>query len=224
MSANANMARRARTRDDATDQAVDQAVDQAGASQPLDPEPPSLLEVAPLASTRLELDITFDTDNDDDPLVHRWQALGDLDALIVACRDGLLAQALDGLRTPAEATIALSCDAAVQRLNRTYRGKDKPTNVLSFPAPAMPVLLSPVGADEMHALGDIILAFETVQREADEQDIPVAHHMQHLVVHGVLHLLGYDHETDVEAQIMEGLETEILGRLGIADPYAPLPD
>ncbi len=91
-----------------------------------------------------------------------------------------------------------------------------PTNVLSFPAgPGIPI-----DDDDPRFLGDVVLALETLQREAAEQGIPVEHHMQHLVVHGLLHLFGYDHTTDEEAQVMEGLEVGILGRLGIADPYA----
>jgi probable rRNA maturation factor len=91
-----------------------------------------------------------------------------------------------------------------------------PTNVLSFPAgPGIPI-----DDDDPRFLGDVVLSLETLQREAAELGLPVEHHMQHLVVHGLLHLLGYDHTTDEEGQVMEGLEVGILGRLGIADPYA----
>jgi probable rRNA maturation factor len=112
------------------------------------------------------------------------------------------------------ASIALSSDEHVQYLNRTYRGHDKATNVLSFPygGPPDPA----VG----RYLGDIILADATVRREAAEQGIDFIHHVQHLVVHGVLHLIGFRHDTAAEAREMEGLEAEILSAFGIADPYA----
>jgi probable rRNA maturation factor len=115
----------------------------------------------------------------------------------------------------AEVCVALADDAQVAELNASYRGKDKPTNVLSFPAvPMLPV------DDEPRFLGDIILALETLEREAADLGLPLAHHMQHLVVHGLLHLLGYDHQTEDEAKEMEGLEVRILAQLAIADPYA----
>jgi probable rRNA maturation factor len=114
----------------------------------------------------------------------------------------------------AEAGVALASDAFIRGFNSTYRGKDRPTNVLSFPFQA------PLGADkEGRYLGDLVLASETIQREAEERSIPPGHHVQHLVVHGLLHLLGHDHETDTEAEIMERLEAEILATLGI-DPFA----
>lgn len=104
-------------------------------------------------------------------------------------------------------TILLSSDTKLHTLNVTFRGKDKPTNVLSFPA----------RQDEY--LGDIAIAYGVTSREAREQKKPLADHATHLVVHGVLHLLGYDHETARAAKIMEPLETRILSELGIADPY-----
>lgn len=106
--------------------------------------------------------------------------------------------------------LLLTDDLAVQALNARFRGKDKPTNVLSFPAAPNP---------EQH-LGDVALAYETCAREAAEQGKPLAHHLQHLVAHGVLHLLGYDHMTDEEASEMEGLERIVLAGLGVPDPYA----
>jgi len=112
-----------------------------------------------------------------------------------------------------EISIALADDAFVRGLNRDYRGKDRPTNVLSFPAGA------PAVRGRAHPLGDIVLALETVVREAREGGKPVGEHASHLVVHGVLHLAGYDHGTDTEATEMEGLETRILARLGMSDPY-----
>ena len=107
-------------------------------------------------------------------------------------------------------TILLTDDDSVRELNARFRGKDYATNVLSFPAPQNP---------EGH-LGDIALGHGVCAREAAEQGKPLAHHLQHLVVHGVLHLVGYDHETDAEAEQMEGLERVILAGLGVPDPYA----
>lgn len=106
--------------------------------------------------------------------------------------------------------ILLTDDESVQALNRDFRRKDKPTNVLSFPSPP-----NPEGQ-----IGDIALAYGVCAREAAEQGKPLAHHLQHLVAHGVLHLLGYDHESDDEAEAMEALEREILAGLDVPDPYA----
>ena len=107
----------------------------------------------------------------------------------------------------------LTDDAEQQALNRDWRGIDKPTNVLSFPQ------IEPFGP-VFGLLGDIVLARETVEREAREQGITLSDHFTHLVVHGFLHILGYDHLDDDEALVMERLETQILGTLGVADPYA----
>lgn len=118
-------------------------------------------------------------------------------------------------RVPAagEISIVLTNDAAMRTLNKDWRGVDKPTNVLSFPAAA------PKAAGVPALLGDIIVAYETLAREAAEEDKPVLHHLAHLAVHGYLHLLGYDHHTDSEAEAMEAIEREILGTLSVADPY-----
>jgi probable rRNA maturation factor len=105
--------------------------------------------------------------------------------------------------------ILLAGDARLAELNAAFRGKDTPTNVLSFPAAT--------GAD---ALGDIALAYGVCAREAAEQAKSLGHHLQHLTAHGVLHLLGYDHESDAEAEAMEAKERAILAELGVADPYA----
>ena len=113
--------------------------------------------------------------------------------------------------------ILLADDATIHKLNKTYRGKDKPTNVLSFPTdPADPTLqLQP-----QYPLGDIIFADETIQREADAAGKPYHHHLQHLTVHGLLHLLGYDHELGPdEAALMEAAEVFILKQLDIPNPY-----
>ena len=107
-------------------------------------------------------------------------------------------------------SILLTDDASVRELNGRFRSKDYATNVLSFPASAHPEGL----------LGDIALACGVCAREAAEQGKPLANHLQHLVTHGVLHLVGYDHETDAEAEQMEGLERVILAVLGVPDPYA----
>lgn len=143
-----------------------------------------------------------------------WAAFAPLDAVIAAA-----AKALSGapeLGVPrAKATVALTSDARVRALNSQFRGLDKPTNVLSFPSPAG----LPTDDDDRVFLGDIVLAAETVAAEARELGIPPAHHLQHLVIHGLLHLLGFDHQTDAEAERMEALETTLLASLGIADPF-----
>jgi probable rRNA maturation factor len=110
-----------------------------------------------------------------------------------------------------EVTLVLSDDAEMRTLNRTWRGKDAPTNVLSFPAGEQP--------GEPRPLGDVVLAGETVLDEARQQGVAVQDHVSHLIVHGMLHLLGFDHISDEEAERMETLETEILASLNIADPY-----
>jgi probable rRNA maturation factor len=115
-----------------------------------------------------------------------------------------------------EASVVLGSDALVRRLNRTYRGKDTATNVLSFPFQRPPG----AGPEDGAYLGDVVLAAETVQLEADERGIERKQHLQHLVVHGLLHLLGYDHDTDSEAEAMERLEVDILATIGVSDPYA----
>jgi probable rRNA maturation factor len=116
---------------------------------------------------------------------------------------------------PSELSVVFSDDSHIQKLNAGWRGKDKPTNVLSFPA--FPVAQ---GAPLPPMLGDIVLAAETVAREAALEDKPVENHITHLVIHGLLHLLGYDHETDTEAEAMEAIERAALARLAIPDPYA----
>ena len=124
--------------------------------------------------------------------------------------------------TTVEIAVRLSDDADVQALNRQYRHKDKPTNVLSFPMVQHDLIDSLAdGGDAEILLGDIVLAWETVAREAAEKGVAPEDHARHLIVHGVLHLLGYDHEQgDAEAAAMEDIERAACARLGLADPYA----
>jgi len=117
----------------------------------------------------------------------------------------------------AELAVMLTDDSGIRTLNNNWRGIDKPTNVLSFPA------LQPTGtatpSDVPRMLGDIAIAYETTRKEADDEQKPFDHHLSHLAVHGFLHLIGHDHENDDDAEAMEGLEQEILAHLGIPDPY-----
>jgi probable rRNA maturation factor len=151
-----------------------------------------------------------------------WTALGDLD-VEAAVRE--IATAIAGhVGLPAAratATLVLSSDAEVRALNGKWRDQDKPTNVLSFPSAPIPskrVAGSHPGQPRF--LGDVIIAEETLAREAGDQGIATADHFRHLAVHGLLHLLGYDHEIEAEANTMEMLETRILGSIGVRDPYA----
>ncbi len=118
-----------------------------------------------------------------------------------------------------ELGLTLDTDAGMRHLNRDYRGKDKPTNVLSFAALDAGLPPKGVPADYPWALGDVILALQTVRAEAKAQGKRLSQHTCHLVVHGVLHLLGYDHENERDARAMEKLEREILAEFGWPDPY-----
>lgn len=119
-----------------------------------------------------------------------------------------------GMKRPAEVGVVLADDPFIRRLNRDHRGKDKPTNVLSFPMEAN------AGAkDKPILLGDIVLAYRTIRREAKDEGKRLASHAAHMLVHGTLHLLGFDHERDKAARVMEGHEVRILRRLGVPDPY-----
>jgi probable rRNA maturation factor len=143
-----------------------------------------------------------------------WADVADLEALAAnAAAAALAAQGQHATREAVSATLLLTDDAAVAELNRQWRGQDKPTNVLSFPADCP----SPPG--HPRHLGDIALAYETVLREAEEEGKSLRDHLAHLVVHGVLHLVGHDHATDTQADAMERVEISALGALGIADPY-----
>jgi probable rRNA maturation factor len=152
---------------------------------------------------------------------HAWlTACPDADSLAeaAACA-ALTAECKEMADRPVLVGIVLTDDSEQRALNRAYRGKDSSTNVLSF-AMADPNEPVPPGAPIL--LGDVVLAFETVAREAGEQRKPLPDHLRHLVVHGVLHLLGFDHESDAEAAIMEAREIEILAALGVPAPYADI--
>jgi len=118
----------------------------------------------------------------------------------------------------AELAVMLTDDSGIRTLNKNWRGQDKPTNVLSFSALQPAAGREPDDAPRM--LGDIAIAYETTRREADDQQKPFDHHLSHLAIHGFLHLVGYDHEKDADAEAMENLERAILAALGIPDPYA----
>jgi len=120
-----------------------------------------------------------------------------------------------------EVSVKLSDDREVHSLNKAYRGKDKPTNVLSFPQIQPDLLDTLANTDDGEALlGDIILAYETCRAEASAKNVAFSDHVSHLIVHGSLHLLGYDHENEIEAGLMENCEINALATLGIANPYA----
>lgn len=144
-------------------------------------------------------------------------ALGPLVGAAVAAGAGA---ALESDR-PAELSVVFADNATVQRLNRDYRGKDAPTNVLSF---ALTEAEEPDFPGAPLVLGDVVLALETVLAEAARDNKVAADHARHLMVHGILHLLGHDHMTDAEAEAMERIETAVLARFGIADPYSDSPD
>ena len=141
-----------------------------------------------------------------------WDAEPDIDA---ALHHAIAEAAVEFALGPAELAIILTDDARIQQLNREWRGFDKPTNVLSFP-----VNERGLGKRPPLLIGDIVIAYETTRREALAEGTPFRHHLAHLTVHGFLHLRGYDHEADDEAEAMERLERQILARLDIPDPYA----
>jgi probable rRNA maturation factor len=175
---------------------------------------PSRLKVEPAAAIVVAIDIVIESP--------KWQALPE--AADIVRRAIALAAATAVPAAPAaavkrrrsrEVAVLLCDDAAIAALNGRWRGHEGPTNVLSFPAAAPTVR----GFKAM-PLGDIAIAYETVIREAKTQRKPVADHLAHLAIHGFLHLLGYDHRHDKEAERMERLERDMLARIGITDPYA----
>lgn len=145
----------------------------------------------------------------------RWHRpeLHPLDDLVIRAVEAALTGA--DRRDPVEIGVRLTSDAELHTLNRDWRGQDKPTNVLSFALDED----APAGAP-VTPLGDVVVAFETCLREAEDEAKPLANHLCHLVVHGTLHLLSYDHDVAEDAEIMESLERRVLAGLGIPDPYA----
>lgn len=135
-----------------------------------------------------------------------WRdAMPEIEALTAACLEAAAAREPELQR---EIALMFCDDAKIRELNRQFRGQDKPTNVLSFPS-----------GEAEGFLGDIALSRETCVREANDKGLPLRDHAAHLIIHGMLHLIGYDHQTDADASVMERCETVILGSMGIADPY-----
>ena len=156
--------------------------------------------MTPAARAKLKIDVLVDSD--------LWQEPGKARSIV---RRAVAQAAAAASTTGTELAIVLTDDSAIRQLNRLWRGIDAATNVLSFP--------SKQTADEPAHLGDIVLAHQTIAREASAEGKPFAHHLAHLVVHGFLHLIGYDHEKDADAETMEQTECEILRRLNVPDPY-----
>lgn len=159
--------------------------------------------------SRIEVDVLLEAD--------AWSAVPGAAGLVTravtaACAGALTEYELD--IDGAEIAVKLADDASIRALNRDWRGKDYATNVLSFPTPEV----ARAGGDPH--LGDIAIAFETLQREAEAEGKPFADHLAHLAVHGTLHLLGYDHEVAEEAEEMEAMERRVLAGLGVPDPYS----
>jgi len=162
----------------------------------------------------LEIDIEADEE---------WDSSTDWSLLVRRAAEAAIAESafpdLAQAERPVELSVRLTDDERVRALNSEWRGKDKPTNVLSFPmAEEGDFVLANVAEQEL-LLGDIVLARGVCEREAAEKDIPVERHATHLLVHGTLHLLGYDHHDEDQAVDMERREVRALARLGIADPY-----
>ena len=155
------------------------------------------------------------------PLLHfeileregNWEGLQNIQRMMKRIFAAVVNHPEISIEKQGEVCIVLSSDKDVQNLNLTFRGKNTPTNVLSFPS------LRKRAIEDHPFIGDIIFAKETIEREAKESHITFANHLSHLTVHGLLHLMGYHHETEREAQIMEGLEIAILSELGISNPY-----
>lgn len=164
----------------------------------------------------MTLEIALDADDDWDSSTD-WARLAE-QAARSAIAESAFPRLADAAR-PVELSVRLAGDADVRRLNAEWRGKDKPTNVLSFPMADEDELNATMSAGPELLLGDIILARGVCEAEASEKGVPVATHAAHLLVHGTLHLLGYDHLDEAEGDDMEAREVRALARLGIADPY-----
>jgi len=164
--------------------------------------------------------IEVELDSGDDwPKSEDWQALAQAAVLAALVRT----PHGDLIESPVrvEVSVKLTDDDEVRSLNASYRSKDKPTNVLSFPMVQIDLLDAlDMGDDGEVLLGDIVLAYGVCHSEAEERGVPLALHVTHLIVHGTLHLLGYDHIDDAEAEAMEAIERDALASLGINDPYA----
>ncbi len=147
-----------------------------------------------------------------------WQNLPDAENIIRRAIAVAADQEATNGHPNGEISVLLCDDATIADLNSRWRGEERPTNVLSFPAAV--AAASPGSEAGLAPLGDIAIAYETVAREAERDGKPLADHLAHLAVHGFLHLLGYDHHMEAEAERMERLERDILARVGISDPYA----
>jgi probable rRNA maturation factor len=142
-----------------------------------------------------------------------------VDSLVeTSCRNAIHASGIADKANTIEVSVLLTGDAFIQQLNKEYRGQDKPTNVLSFQSEELKAGQYD-DVEEFVMLGDIAIALETIVAEANEQQKDLKHHLCHMTVHGALHLLGYDHIDDNEAEVMEGLEAKILADMGIDNPY-----
>jgi probable rRNA maturation factor len=168
----------------------------------------------PTGAPELELDIAIE---------EPWPA-GEWDALAERAARAAATVAPELANPRLSAGVLFTSDAEIHALNREWRQRDKPTNVLSFPMLEREALLALAADGPPELLGDVALAHETCAREAGEKAIPLDHHAAHLIVHGLLHLAGHDHEiSEAEAEAMEALETKALAICGIADPYGEPP-